>query len=376
VWPYASNWFVPTFSTVPPEIAGTGVATLALAAGGLLVAVLLLRRAWSGDPVVPRRVPAPAPLVAVVLVAVLVLQVGGLARTALEHPDSYTLASDAVATAGGEPCGLQRLLSVETDPVAGLLPARPGPTATRAVRPVDVGGRSLVGVAVSGTTTTAWFVLDAAQRSGTLPVVVTTSGVTGPADTLIVQFGRGDQVIDQRRVTSGTRSPIDVRLPAPAGADAVRLTVDAPTRSTRPPALVTLPRVPRLTPMETLLPPGSSAVLDWPVAFLFPCLTPEPLTLGTAGLARWTVGPPATDPSARITYAPGFGGPFAAPRLLVTEQRMATYLAGDPTRDAAQLYRWVPIANLARPQPVVTDRTVMGWHSDGRTRVPGRDPVG
>lgn len=376
VWPYASNWFAPTFSTVPPEIAGRGVSTLVLVAGGLLVAVLVLRSAWSGRTTASSRIPAPAPVAVIILVVVLVLQVGGLARVAAQHRDSYTLAADALATAGGQPCGLERLLSVETDPAAGLLAARAGPT-TRAELTVDTGGHTtLPGIVVAGTTTTAWFTLDAAQLAGALPVVVTTSGATGPGDTVTMQFGRDNSVVDQRRIASGSNDPVDVRQMAPAGADSVRLTVDAPTQDTRPAAVVSLPRVPRLTPMETLLPPGSTAILDWPVAFLFGCITPEPLALGSAGLARWRVAPPASDRSAGITYSPAFGGPFAAPRLLVTEQRMATYLTGDPTRDAAQLYRWVPIADLAAPQPVVADRTVMGWHSDGRTRVPGLDTPG
>jgi hypothetical protein len=54
---------------------------------------------------------------------------------------------------------------------------------------------------------------------------------------------------------------------------------------------------------------------------------------------------------------------------------MATYLTGDPTRDAAELYRWIPLEPLTRPQPVVTDRTVSGWHRDGHARVPGLDRV-
>jgi len=157
---------------------------------------------------------------------------------------------------------------------------------------------------------------------------------------------------------------------APAGATRVRLTVDAGAGGT---ARVTLPRAPRLTPMEQVVPPGSRAILDWPVAFLFPCLTPEPLP---PGVPTWRVAPPASDPAAGITYAPGFGGPFAGPRLLVTQQRLPTYLAGDPVRDAVRLYRWVPIMPLSTPEPVVTERTVMGWASDGHARVPGLDPVG
>jgi EmbC C-terminal domain len=102
-----------------------------------------------------------------------------------------------------------------------------------------------------------------------------------------------------------------------------------------------------------VLPRGTRAVLDWPVAFVFPCLAPEPLALGTAGLARWRVGPPADDPSADITYTPGLGGPYAAPRLLVTQHRMPTYVRDDPTLDGPQLYRWDPVEPLAVLAPSV-----------------------
>jgi arabinosyltransferase A/arabinosyltransferase B/arabinosyltransferase C len=128
--------------------------------------------------------------------------------------------------------------------------------------------------------------------------------------------------------------------------------------------------------MTELLPPGSNALLDWPVAFLFPCLTPEPLPMGTAALPQWRVGPAIDSTETHITYQPEYGGPFVAPRLLITEHRMPTYLAGDPLRDAGQLYRWRPIGPLARPEPVVTWQTVPGWHREGHPRVPGIDPVG
>ena len=378
-WPYASNWFAPTFSTLPPQLANVPLATIALAVGGLLLFGLLARSAWlraggAAEVAVPRRVPAPAPIVAVLLVAVLALQVLSFVRVAAQHRSSYTLASDSIATMRGEPCGLQRLLSVETDPAAGLLPIASGSPTARTL-PVDVGGRTLPGVAVAGRMTTSWFRLDPQQRSGTLPVVVTTSGETQPGDELFIEFGAGEQVLQRRLVAVNDPGPRDDRQLAPAGATTVRLAVDAPDPGPRSPAVASLPRVPRLTPMTAVLPVGTSAILDWPVAFLFPCVVPEPLPLGTAGLAQWRVGPPAGDPAAGITYAPGFGGPFAAPRLLVTEQRMATYLTGDPTRDAAELYRWIPLEPLTRPQPVVTDRTVSGWHRDGHARVPGLDQV-
>jgi arabinosyltransferase A/arabinosyltransferase B/arabinosyltransferase C len=378
LWPYQGAWFTPTFSTLSPQVAGLQVATIALVAGGGVVAVLLARWAWQragGTPEspLPRRLPAPGPLLAVVLVGVLALQVLIVVRVAVSHRDSYTLAADTIATLRGRPCGLQERLSVETDPAAGLLPVAEGPPVR--TLPVDVGGRTVPGVAVAGRTTTPWFTLDPQQRTQALPVVVTTSGWLRPGDGLFLDFGDGTRLLERRTLQPDLPIQDDIRELAPAGADTVRLVVDAPDM-VQPPVVAALPRAPRLTPMTDLLPPGSSALLDWPVAFLFPCLTPEPLPLGTAALPRWRVGPSADDTETHITYQPEYGGPFVAPRLLITERRMPTYLAGDPLRDAGQLYRWVPIQPLARPEPVVIPRTVAGWHQEGHARVPGIDPVG
>jgi hypothetical protein len=378
-WPYVGDWFTPSFSTLPPQVAGVPLATIAAVAGAVPVLVVLARWAWqraggATEVMLTRRLPAPAPIVAVILVAVLALQVLGLGRVAVAHRDSYTLASDSLATLRGEPCGLQQALSVETDLAAGLLPiATPSPMAR--TLPVDVGGRDLPGVAVAGVMNTPWFSLDPEQRSGALPVVVTTSGALRPGDRLFLEFARGEQVLERRSIAPEGAEPRDVRQMAPAQADTVRLAVDAPNAGPRTPAVASLPRVPRLTPMSEVLPRGSTAILDWPVAFLFPCLTPEPLPLGTAGLPEWRVGPPASDPAAGITYRAGFGGPFTASRLLITEERIPTYLRGDPTRDVAQLYRWIPVAPFRTLEPVVAAQSVAGWQSDGHARVPGLDPV-
>lgn len=380
-WPFVAQWFTPPFSTVPAQLRGVPVATMLLVAGGVVVAALLVRAVWlrSADgakPGIPRGVPGPVPIVVLVLVFALGLQVLGLARGALGHRDSYSLASDALATLRGDPCGLQRTLSVETDPAAGVLPALSTPAAPQE-QPVDVGGSTVPGIAVADQVTTVWFTLAAPQRTGALPVVVTTAGTLRPGDVLQMQFGDASgSVLANRAITTPEAGPADVRQIAPAAAVRVRLLVDAGPAGAAIRALVTLPRVPLLTPMEQLLPRGTQAILDWPVAFLFPCLVPEPLPLGTAGVATWRVAPPASDPSAGITYAPGFGGPFVTPRLLVTEQRMPTYLAGDPTRDAVQLLRWTPSVPLATPNPTVVEHTVAGWVSEGHARIPGLDAVG
>ncbi|MEJ3651993.1 arabinosyltransferase domain-containing protein [Actinomycetes bacterium KLBMP 9759] len=368
VWPYAANWFEPSFSTIPPRAFGVPLSTIVIAGGGAVVLWLAGREAWrrAGGAVGRDRMPAAGSVTAVVLVLALTLQVGGFVKVAVDHPDGYTPAAETMAALGGDPCGVQPLLSVETDPMAGLLSQRPGPR-TADVVPVDVGGTSLPGVAATGTFGTAWFDL----VPGGQPVVVTASG---HSDAVAVEFAARDRPIGRRTLRIDSTEPRDIRVMPPAGADAVRLVANAPV--TARPAVVSLPRVPRLTPMLDVLPPGSTAVLDWPVAFLFPCLTPAPLGPGSTALPRWRVAPPQSDDSAGITYSPDFGGPFAAARLLVTERRMATYLRGDPMRDAVQLRAWLPIAALAEPQPVVAGRGVAGTAFDGRPRVPGHDTPG
>ena len=412
MWPFVSGWYTPTFSTVPPQVRTVPVATIVLAAGGAVVIVLLAWSVWRrsaegalgshagrnaelayqnaglacgnaeladgqvhpGTRVarwctrVPRsclcRIPAPATPVAVVLAAVLVLQVLSLARIATAHRDGYTPAADALATVRGDPCGLQSALQVETDPAAGVLAVAPQPAPVPGVVPApalppavpaeaDMGGATLPGIAVAGTGATSWFTLDGRQRAGTLPVVVTVTGTPRPGDVLNAEFARGAVVLATVPL-AGTAdgTPTDRRLLAPPGTDTVRLAVAADATGA---AVVSLPRAPVLTPMTQVLPRGTRALLDWPVAFVFPCLDPEPLPPGIASLPQWRVAPPADDPSAEITYTPGLGGPFAGPRLLVTQRRMPTYLHDDPVRDGVQLYRWEPVEPMRTVTPTVRD---------------------
>ena len=364
-WPFVSGWYTPTFSTLPPLVSVPGVvtdlpvATLFVAAGGAVVAALVARSVWwrataptprgdasrvallalsassatllttpapPGPP--PRGIPAPATPLALVLAAALALQVLGLVRVAAAHPDGYTPTADAVATLAGDPCGLQSALLVEADPAAGALPPAPG-------RP-------------------GWYALDARQRTGALPVVVTAAG-----QGVAVEFSDGTRVALPASV-----DPADRRLPAPPGADAVRLTVTGAA------AVASPPRAPVLTPMTELLPRGTRAVLDWPVAFVFPCLDPAPLPPGTAGLPAWRVAPPPDDGSAGITYTPGLGGPFAGPRALVTQHRLPTYVRGDLLSDKApQLYRWDPVAPMRTLAPKITTRTVISPFTQTHLRV-------
>ncbi len=218
IWPYASSWFVLTWSAGPPQIAGLAAPSIWLGVGGLLVLALFARSAWRRSGNASRgartasRSDARAPLPACSWWLSWFSRCRASSGSAPQHRDSYTLASDAVATLGGEPCGLQRVLSVETDPAAGVLPVRSA-DGTLGVQPtpVDGGGTVMPGVAVVGTGTTDWFALDPAQRDGGLPVVVTLAGSARPGDQVTLEFADGDGVVDRRSLQPVGGDPRDER---------------------------------------------------------------------------------------------------------------------------------------------------------------------
>ncbi|HEX2297082.1 MAG TPA: arabinosyltransferase C-terminal domain-containing protein, partial [Pseudonocardiaceae bacterium] len=225
------------------------------------------------------------------------------------------------------------------------------------------------------------------------PVVVTISGELGPGSTLVAEFGRaGDSAGDsgaagpvepRHRVTltdqPGAPAPRDIRIAVPdglggPGAGVVRLSVSTqPGTGTAAPAF-SAPRSPRTTSMTEVLPPGTGAVVDWPVAFLYPCLDIAGTPDGTAQLPRWRVGTPAADGSGGIVTAPQFGGPFATPRALSRAEQLPVYLDGDPLRDVGTLYRWAPVTTLSAPAVSRTRETRWGWQHQGYLHVPGLNP--
>jgi arabinosyltransferase A/arabinosyltransferase B/arabinosyltransferase C len=136
-----------------------------------------------------------------------------------------------------------------------------------------------------------------------------------------------------------------------------------------------LPRAPQTERMMSLLPKGTAALIDWPVAFFFPCLQMSALTDGAARLPRWRLSTPRTYGSGAITTDLMFGGPLATPRDLVREQQVPVYLVNDMLRHVAELYRWEPITQFASPTETRSDQSVPGWRRSGRVTVPGLDPV-
>lgn len=267
-WPYLSNDGA-TWGTITPQLGGVELATLALIVGGTLTVALAIVAAWrrsGGRRALPgaSRLPSPALLATLLMVATVVLSFYSFGKAGVARAGSYTMASDNLAALQGSSCGLADALRVEADPRAGALPtAGAGPTATD--RPeLAVGGAVLpgwlaapaepAGDAAGPAFRTGWFRLSQAQRDGDLPVVVTTNGREGRLTARFAGPGTSTETEVAAPVSTRRGDTADVRVMAPSGATRMRLSVAAGGE----PLAVSVPRSPELSPMNSLLPPGSS----------------------------------------------------------------------------------------------------------------------
>ncbi|MDQ3900335.1 MAG: arabinosyltransferase domain-containing protein [Actinomycetota bacterium] len=392
-WPYVSNYGV-TWGTLAPQLGGVSAATTVLIGGLLLAAVSGVSVAWAlagGRPVpIARYVPSPGLLALVLVVATVGLQVASVARASVRQRTTYSLAADNITTLTGSSCGLADHLRVETSPLAGLLTPSGGSDPAGLVpaeaTALDMAGMALPGWRAAGTGPfirghTPWYRLD--DRGW--PVVVTISGQLRPGTSLVAQFARsgGAQPTAQptaqpREVHSvtltdqpGAPAARDIRIAVPESAELVRLSVTAYQAPAAMPLVFSVPRIPRTVPMHDVVPPATEAVVDWPVAFLYPCLRIAGTPGGTATLPPWRVSTPVADGAGSIVLAPELGGPFATPRALIQAEQLAVYLQGDPMRDVATLYRWRPVTTFSTPGISRMSEIRWGWQHSGHLHVPG-----
>ncbi|MCD2193347.1 arabinosyltransferase domain-containing protein [Actinomycetospora endophytica] len=400
-WHWISSYAI-TWSTNAPTLRGIRLSDLVLVLGVVLavaLAVLAIRRTLrreSGDPDVQRqrrriavtdtRLLALAPALAITVVAVVVaIEVLTFAHTAIQRRDSYTLASDSVASLQGRSCGIADRLRVEPDPLAGLLPADgPGPAPTAAPDGPSMAGATLPAWRGPGVTT-GWFGLPGPSaptgKDAPGPVVVTLTGPVAHGD-VTAEFGTRDpsgafvpgaQVkIDESATQYSSSASVDaprsrdLRLDPALSArwNAVRLVSSAQTPVFQG---FSAPRIARLVPWNQVLPPGTPAAVDWPGAFLFPCTPFTPLRDGLATLPGWRVSTDARSEaqSGYISYTASQGGPWTTARSLVRQVRYPVYLPGLPLTDIASLERWVPTSPVVAPTVTRHDVGHSGFSTPG-----------
>jgi len=399
-WAYLSDLGVP-WNDIPPELLGLSVSSMFLILAVLLgvavaAAVVWARSGGREDVRVPlaRFLPS-AGLVAVGLVLLTVaLQLGSFAQATRVQRGSYSLAADAAATVGGEPCGLTEELEVEPDPTAGLLaPAAGvagGPVLDGFVEVADgrtpngpdltMAGTELPGWAATGSTgesgdgaallVTGWFELPPTLREDGLPLVVTTSGSRRTGTSVVAEFGTVDG--DEVRVVSSAPVPDIGGAPAardgrldpgavPPEAGLVRLVArDGGAEGTLPLA-VSAPRVPVTAPFSDVVDPGSPALVDWPVAFVFPCQELSVQRDGLTDVPDWRISPAAPNDAGDIIVQVSLGGPYAPARTLVDQEQVPVYVTGRPLEQLMSLYAWEPRIELAEPVSRISTGTVAGW---------------
>jgi hypothetical protein len=398
-WAFVSDVGVP-WNDVPPQAFGLSFSSvfllLAVLVGVAAAATVIWARSGGREDVrVPlaRFLPS-AGLVAVGLILLTVaLQLGSFVQATRAQRGSYSLAADAAAAVAGQPCGLAEELRVEPEPAAGLLapasgvggdPVLDGFVATPDGRTqsgpdLTMAGTGLPGWAATGHTgqdgsgaarlVTGWFELPPSPRDAGVPLVVTTSGTRRTGTSVVAEFGAVDgaavRVLADAAVPgAGGPAARDARLDlgvVPVEAGLVRLVArDGGTEGTLPLA-VSVPRVPVTAPFSDVVDPDSPALVDWPVAFVFPCQELSVQRDGVTDVPRWRISPAAPDDAGDIVVSITLGGPYAPARTLVTQQQVPVYVTGRPLERLVSLYAWRPRLELAEPASRITTGTVAGW---------------
>jgi hypothetical protein len=400
-WAYLSDLGVP-WNDVPPQLLGVSFSSMLLILAVLVAvatagAVIWARSGGADDVRVPlaRYLPSPG-LVAVGLVlATVVLQLGSFVASTRAQRGSYSLAADAVHTLGGRSCGLPEELLAETDPTAGLLVPATG-TGDQPVLdgfvPVDDGatpigpdlamaGQGLPGWAATGHTAaggagparlvSGWFELPPAPREDGPPLVVTTSGSPDGAGTSVVaEFGAvrggGVEVLASVPVPDigGGPAARDGRLDlgaVPPEAGLVRLLARDGGPEGSLPLGVSAPRVPVTAPFQDVVDPGMPALVDWPVAFVFPCQAMAQQRAGLTDVPAWRIAPATPNDAGDIIVEISLGGPYAPARTLVEQEQVPVYVRDRPLERPVSLYAWQPRVELAEPVRRITTGTVAGW---------------
>jgi arabinosyltransferase A/arabinosyltransferase B/arabinosyltransferase C len=401
-WAYVSDLDIP-WNDIPPQLLGIELWSIFLTGAviaGLGGAALVVWARSRGDDTVrlpgSRWLPSAGAVTVGIVLLTVALPLTSFAKASWERRDTYTLASDALATVNGRPCGLAEDLVVEQDPLAGLLepstatdPEDPEPRLDGFTEMMDgdtpqgpdleMAGAGLPGWAATGHTsedgtgpaalTTGWFELPGSFHEDGLPLVVTTTGHRRAGTSVIAEFGTvsDDEVtaIDARGIPDpdDASTARDARLDAsavPADADVVRLVVTDGGAETDQPVAVSVPRVPVTEPFLDVVPP-SPALVDWPVAFLFPCQELSVQANGITDVPRWRIAPALPNDAGDIVIAEFVGGPYSGARTLVDQVQIPVYQDGRPLDRPVMLYEWAPRVAVTEPDVEVEERTVGAW---------------
>lgn len=379
-WWYLSSLGVP-FGGRPPALGGVGLSTPVMVLGVLAALGVVVWGSWRG-PRGPRRDALAARRAGGLVVAALVLavlaQVGTFAAALQHRGDAYSVPRAGLASLTGSTCSLEDALLVEPNKADGVLGTATSSPTTGGFAPVAPEAELPAWQsAPTGTSrlSTTWVALPERARTGTVPLVVAAQGAVGPSTTLTVQLrsGSGAEPVDVPLapiVTALTDLRVDVRAVAPEATE-VRLLASHAAGPDVPALLVAPPRVP-VTQTLAQLTAGRTVATDWTTAFYFPCTAQPQAVAGRAEIADFRLaGSSGYVGGGEVNYAPQAGGTFAGVAAVTRLVEIPTYLSGDPTTDAAHLYRMQPRHDSTLTAAVEQDVTRQSWSSQPPLLVPG-----
>ncbi|OLL75220.1 hypothetical protein Ae168Ps1_3620c [Pseudonocardia sp. Ae168_Ps1] len=393
------------------------------------VAIPGRRRRRMGQAQAVRLGSAPVALICALMV---LFQVASLAKGLEKQVGSYSLGADIVSDPTGSECGLAGRLQVETDPAANVLAPAPAPAGaeppveqgftrdglpptgpgslrdsdgTGSTQPAVTGAGPQGGPVVgswspdpdnTGEYRSGWYTLPEAARDGGAPLVLGIAGTVGGGNSLTLEFASGDRIVDEispsgstGTVTSvadtagtaaGGRSWRDVRLDL-AGRDAAqadRVRVVATDDGLGPNSWIAVaqPRVPQLTPLTDVV-GGRPGYLDWPTAFVHPCLRRFDVNAGIADVPAYRLLADTQQRSVGDEWgAASGGGPRGWTALLGAERVLPTYLPGQWDFDWGQFRVYEPYSPQATQ--ALTERgtrTMWGWEQVARIGDAPGDPA-
>jgi len=386
-WLYSSLGL--PFLESAPSLFGVKLSTLSavvgLFAGAGSIGAGLMRNPPRGSSDLPRppRTFGPASrvstLVALALTFTLLFEVSSFAYVLVKRHGQYTLGGATLASLTGDTCSLNRALLVEEDVAAGVLGART--PATSAFDTTTPGTTLATWRAPSGQPAqlaSGWIALPESARSGRLPLVLATHGITS-ANTVAVEFrspqARSSVAVDpSQTVPLGATGLADFRMDiaqsAPSATEFRVVASSNDASSAAGPLAVAVPRVPTGRSLQDVT-AGTLTSTDWLNAFFYPCLAQPNTVHGRAETAQYqitTINPNMDGGN----YNPTVTGSFAGVAPIVSRQEIPVYLRGDPALVVAHLFRFVPQFGPVLDRPVRRDVTRSGVSATTPLLIPAR----
>ncbi len=238
--------------------------------------------------------------------------------------------------------------------------------------------------------TTQWYRLDLAavrQDSAHRVLVLTVAGrIESTAPDGSVMPGQRLRVEFARRADDGTVTPLGELAPpsvggapgwrnlpigldtVPAGTTAVRLVAESGEPDPMRWLAVTPPRLPKLSPLNTVVGGTDPVLADWHVGLAFPCQRPFDHRSGVAEMPLWRIQPDKLNAQVSETWqGETGGGPLGWTGLLMQSRTIPAYLADDWTRDWGELQRLTRL--IAAPPAELTVRTTNTWGWSGESPI-------